>query len=355
MSTNADSLVREAIAVYRAGNKSQARNLLLQAVDLDEHHEQAWLWLSAVVDSVEDQITCLENVLTINPNNEKAKQGIQLLNEKLASVSAETSQELPEQEVEEDPFAGVTFTSNVPESPAVDETDTEDELPENVSWGIIETSSASARPPLNEPDAAEYSDWIAGLNIGSNEAQEIFGGEQSEHPVFSASPFIDDGGLIDEGIPFEIDDDVFGFDADTSEPADEPFSAAPFSTSVEFDSAEPVSPPPPAPAPATAAPATPAASPRSLVSAPDSDFIQDDFDDDLFSDDEFFEDDYDDADLGSVDPQEFFKFIPAEIKATRMPGTNERYPAPVIVGLLLLVVMNIGALVLVYFTLSGAV
>jgi hypothetical protein len=352
MSTSADSLVREAIAVYRAGNKSQARNLLLQAVDLDEHHEQAWLWLSAVVDSVEDQITCLENVLTINPNNEKAKQGIQILNEKLASASTEAPQELPE-EVEEDPFAGATFTSNVPESHAVDETDIEDELPEGVSWGSVETSSASAQRPANEPDAAEYGDWIAGLNIGSNEAQGIFGEEQSGQPIFSASPFIDDEGLIDEGTPFEISDDVFGFDEDASAPADEPFSATPFSASVDFDSDLPASQPPPTPT--TAVPATPAVSPRSLVSAPDTDLMRDDLDDDLFDNDEFFEDDYDDADLGSVDPQEFFKFIPAEIRATRMPGTNERYPAPVIVGLLLLVVMNIGALALVYFTLSGAV
>lgn len=77
-----NQLVEKAIAAYKAKQKSQAREMLMQAVDLDDKHEQAWLWLSAVVDSVEDQQVCLENVLTINPQNERARKGLEELYKK---------------------------------------------------------------------------------------------------------------------------------------------------------------------------------------------------------------------------------------------------------------------------------
>jgi tetratricopeptide (TPR) repeat protein len=51
----------------------------LQVIELDERNEQAWLWLSGVVESVEDRRTCLENVLAINPNNANARLGLERL------------------------------------------------------------------------------------------------------------------------------------------------------------------------------------------------------------------------------------------------------------------------------------
>lgn len=42
----------------------------------DEHNERAWIWMSSVVDSDEERIICLENVLTINPHNETARKGL---------------------------------------------------------------------------------------------------------------------------------------------------------------------------------------------------------------------------------------------------------------------------------------
>jgi hypothetical protein len=59
MPANVDGMVREGISAYRAGRKDEARALLLRAVEIDQYNEQAWLWLSAVVESVEEQHTCL--------------------------------------------------------------------------------------------------------------------------------------------------------------------------------------------------------------------------------------------------------------------------------------------------------
>ncbi len=74
-----DRLFREGVAAIRAGDKAAGREKLLQVVELDEMHEQGWLWLSATVESDDDRIVCLENVLTINPDNEHAQRGLEKL------------------------------------------------------------------------------------------------------------------------------------------------------------------------------------------------------------------------------------------------------------------------------------
>jgi tetratricopeptide (TPR) repeat protein len=46
----------------------------LELLDDDDQNEVAWLWLSRAVDDVDDQRVALENVLTLNPHNEEARQ-----------------------------------------------------------------------------------------------------------------------------------------------------------------------------------------------------------------------------------------------------------------------------------------
>ncbi len=194
----------------------------------------------------------------------------------------------------------------------------------------------------------------SGLNIGSNEASEAFGPvEEDDEDVFGASPFIGDDDLLDDDKPFELDRDVFGFDEDDVMSSAGPFSTSPFSASVDSAVSEtPPARPTPGPSSSLSPNPMPSTAPvrnegRSVLSGFEED--EDDFEDDLL------DNDYDDADLGAVDPSEFFKFIPAEIRATRLPGTNERYPVLAILGVLLLLVMNIGGIALVYMTLTGSV
>jgi hypothetical protein len=75
LSTQADAkrLLAQGMAAAKAGRRSQAYSLLLDAVELDQRNELAWLWLSAVADNPDDQRICLENVLTINPGNAEAR------------------------------------------------------------------------------------------------------------------------------------------------------------------------------------------------------------------------------------------------------------------------------------------
>ncbi len=67
-----DELLRSAKAAANQGNTDQARKLLSSIVQRDPNHEQAWLWLSGVVDSADKMRYCLDRVLAINPSNQLA-------------------------------------------------------------------------------------------------------------------------------------------------------------------------------------------------------------------------------------------------------------------------------------------
>ncbi len=71
--------LRDGITAARVGRREAAREMLLKVLHSDEENEQAWLWLSGVMDSSDDQRICLENVLAINPANQAALRGLQAL------------------------------------------------------------------------------------------------------------------------------------------------------------------------------------------------------------------------------------------------------------------------------------
>jgi tetratricopeptide (TPR) repeat protein len=74
--------LRDGIAAAKSGRRDQARELLLQVIEVNERSEQAWLWLSGVVDDDEDRLICLENVLALNPDNVQARAGLKWLRQK---------------------------------------------------------------------------------------------------------------------------------------------------------------------------------------------------------------------------------------------------------------------------------
>jgi hypothetical protein len=76
--TAATSL-NEAIRALKAGSKAEARQLLEQVLRQDRTNETAWLWLSGAVETDEERIECLEQVLIINPGHKVAKRGLQRL------------------------------------------------------------------------------------------------------------------------------------------------------------------------------------------------------------------------------------------------------------------------------------
>lgn len=87
-------VLQMAIQEARAGRREEARNLLLDLVDVDPRNEVAWMWLSGLVDSLEDKIIACENVLTINPSNEKVRLYLtELQKRQMASLVSKNNEE----------------------------------------------------------------------------------------------------------------------------------------------------------------------------------------------------------------------------------------------------------------------
>lgn len=78
-----DRWLQQGVAAVKTGNRQQARDLLMRVVEQDEKNVSGWLWLSAVLDSLEDQETCLANVLAIDPQNQAAARGLTTVRQKL--------------------------------------------------------------------------------------------------------------------------------------------------------------------------------------------------------------------------------------------------------------------------------
>ncbi len=336
MPANVDGMVREGISAYRAGRKDEARALLLRAVEIDQYNEQSWLWLSAVVESVDEQRTCLENVLTINPNNDRAKQGLQVLNQKPSpAVSAKTASSQAD-----DVLAGTSFTSTPSASPFG--TDDDDELPSTIEWEAAPptaSSSASSNYKVAEPSPAEYDDWVSNLGLGSGAAEDML----KVDPLDAAAQFMATPSFEDD----DDDDDIFDLRAQTlaADDEDDIFSSGPFSAT---DTSMPVNTPPPVKA--TPPPITSRTSPGPKKS---NDVLFDDVDDDAEIMGLAYDSEFDQDELEKLDASEFFQYIPKDIRPTRLPGTRERYPTLAIIGLLVVILLNIGAVALLVMNLTA--
>lgn len=93
-------LLRRGIEAAHADRKAEAREIFIQVVEVDPRNELAWMWLSGLMDDLEDQIIACENVLTINPENQKVRLFLDSLKRKqqaLKGENRETSQKTREQ------------------------------------------------------------------------------------------------------------------------------------------------------------------------------------------------------------------------------------------------------------------
>ena len=290
MAANVDAMVNEGVNAFKAGRKEEARALLLKATELDQFNEQAWLWLSGLMDGPDDQRTCLENVLAINPNNERAKQG-------LAYLTGQTSAGNPS------PFAaGMPPPAPSPSAPT------------SVEWSASNSPGTPAwnRPPPIEPTPAALDDWVTNLNLQSGDVPGSAPGSSSTSP----SPFGD----------FDMDEDMF---------AGGPFSAAPLDLGEEAPAPSRRSPTSPSSPARSAAPAEPR---RRERPARESGSRLYDIEDEVEK-------------TPQATEGEMFGYIPAEIMPTRLPGTYESTPILLRVGVIVLVLFNLALAVVVMLSL----
>lgn len=62
----------DAIELVKADRRQEAFPLLRQLIREDSDFEDAWLWMSVAVDSLDQASICLDNVLRVNPANAEA-------------------------------------------------------------------------------------------------------------------------------------------------------------------------------------------------------------------------------------------------------------------------------------------
>jgi tetratricopeptide (TPR) repeat protein len=85
-----DNLLQQAITAARAGYELTARDMFLRVVEVEPKNELAWMWLTGLLDNLDDRIHACEQIMGINPRNANAKQYLaQLLIEKQKILDAE--------------------------------------------------------------------------------------------------------------------------------------------------------------------------------------------------------------------------------------------------------------------------
>jgi hypothetical protein len=62
----------DAIELVQSGRRAEARTVLHDLIREDSDFQDAWLWMSVAVDSLDQASICLDNVLRINPQNAAA-------------------------------------------------------------------------------------------------------------------------------------------------------------------------------------------------------------------------------------------------------------------------------------------
>ncbi len=278
MAANVEAMLREGIDALKSGRRDDARTLFLKVVDIDQLNEQGWLWLSAVVETVEDQQTCLENVLQINPANERARQGLQYIAQQKASGSMAPI------------ISGAPLSPKAPPAPSAmsgSSTAKSDTLSTSVEWSAPADSPAAAskRPGLDLSDD-DLDNWVSTLNLPSTPAPA--------QPL-TTSPFVDNDEI-----------DVF----------------------ERPSTGRPAGPPGPPPPPARRSSAKPKTEERRASAADDAPAA-------------FFAGIEEDEAEEIVEHEPLFPDIPDEIRATRLPGTRQRLPIWLMLALAVVIALNL--------------
>ena len=84
MTNQQDTMFQEAVKAAREGDKVRSRDLLTRLLRNTKNNPDYWLWMSGVVDTRQEQLFCLQNLLQLDPENEIARRGMIMLGEKPA-------------------------------------------------------------------------------------------------------------------------------------------------------------------------------------------------------------------------------------------------------------------------------
>jgi tetratricopeptide (TPR) repeat protein len=83
-SPTVEELLQRGIAAAREERRGEARRCLQQVLTLDSSNEEAWLWLARIATDLGSALAYFSQVLDINPQNQRARDGFSAVRAKLA-------------------------------------------------------------------------------------------------------------------------------------------------------------------------------------------------------------------------------------------------------------------------------
>ena len=86
LSVLAKTFVQRAVAAHNTGSDNLAAQCLDQAIEHDENCDSAWLWKAKLAETDDQQVELLNRVLSINPDNEDAKDALAAIDRMRASA-----------------------------------------------------------------------------------------------------------------------------------------------------------------------------------------------------------------------------------------------------------------------------
>ena len=95
--TREETLLQQALAAAREKRELTARDLFLDVVEINPRNETAWLWLTGLLDDLDECIYACEMVLDINPNHTRILPYLSKLREKKKKQQDELRQAAEEQ------------------------------------------------------------------------------------------------------------------------------------------------------------------------------------------------------------------------------------------------------------------
>jgi len=122
-----NNITLQAVSALKSGDKQKARELFTFAIKQNSNNELAWSWMFTLVDTNEQRIYCLKEVLRINPSNIKARQALDKLEAKYIQspnfedfIPADKNPEIQHISVKVENPAPLTFINNTQINPSAE-------------------------------------------------------------------------------------------------------------------------------------------------------------------------------------------------------------------------------------------
>ncbi|MEI7554848.1 hypothetical protein [Candidatus Chlorohelix sp.] len=109
-----ESRFKQGVDLAKQGNQGEAYRIFLEITKLNPTNEQALLWRAAVSVNPAETLACLELALKINPNNERAKAGLEWAMQRMNTAIPNTENLLKEQKIHPTNVQNETKAADIP-------------------------------------------------------------------------------------------------------------------------------------------------------------------------------------------------------------------------------------------------